>query len=165
MLGSRRGRWAACRSHGQPFRQDDGGLPAVDPSGKRAPAVEEHHEQQAQADAGDDIRIGHGNIVDGHERCGACGAYWRKADGSHGAQNRSHGSWRCRETSSVVARLFKMRVSEKRSAYQWKEKPVQTVRLLESLKGKDDQHEDGCVHEDQARGSCTPGRIRCFSVS
>ena len=40
------------------------------------------------------------------------------------------------ETSSVVARLFKIRVSEKRSAYQWKEKPVQTVRLLESLKEK-----------------------------
>ena len=69
-------------AQGQPLRQRHQGLPAVDPAGERAPAVEEHHEQQTQADAGDDVRVHHGDVVDGHQRLPGLAAHGVEADGS-----------------------------------------------------------------------------------
>ena len=72
-------------AHGQPLRQHDERLPAVDPSGKCAPAVEEHHKQQAQADARDDIGVHHGDIIDGQQAVAGLAAHTVKADGGKSA--------------------------------------------------------------------------------
>ena len=52
--------------HGLPAAIDQSWISFVT-HGEAVPSVEEHHEQQAQADAGDDVRVHHGNVVHGHQ--------------------------------------------------------------------------------------------------
>ena len=73
-------------AHRQPLRQDDERLPRVHPPGKRTPAVEEHHKQQAQTHARDNIGVHHGDVVHSHEHAALFAAHGVEPDGGKRAR-------------------------------------------------------------------------------
>ena len=56
----------------------------VEPGGEAAPTAEKRYEQQAHGNTGDDIRVHHGDVVDGHQRIPDPAAHGVKADGGEG---------------------------------------------------------------------------------
>ena len=60
---------------------------SVDPVGKIPPKVEKGHEEQAEGDAGDDLRVDHGDVVHRHQRSAPAFFHIVEADGGKGARN------------------------------------------------------------------------------
>ena len=135
-------------AHGQALRQHHQRLPRIHPPGESAPAVEEHHEQQAQADAGDDIRIHHGDVVDGVHRRTTAAAHGVQADGGEGAGDGRHDGGQQRHQQRGIDAVHNEPVGEKGLV------PLQGEALPHAgagtgVEGKDDQDDDGCIEKQE----------------
>ena len=137
----------------------------VEPRGKMPPAVEKRHEQQTHGNAGDNIRIHHGNVVDGHQRIPDFAAHGIEADG--GKSTGDGGDHRCQQghQQGGVDALHDEPVAEELGI------PVQREALpdhvaVACVEGKDDQQDDGGVekHEHQHHKQAVEKRIVLFHI-
>ena len=111
---------------------------------REAQQVPREHKQQHQAHAGDDVGIGHRDVIDGHEQMAGLAPHGVEANGrrraQHGGDNRrQHGHGQCgaegREDLLVLKQLL--------VPMQGKARPDGAA--LGIIEGEDDQHSDGQV--------------------
>ena len=137
----------------------------VEPGGEAAPTAEKRHEQQAHGNTGDDIRVHHGDVVDGHQRIPDPAAHGIEADGGEGpGHGGDHGGQQGDQQGSIHA-LHDEPVAEQLGV------PVQGKALpdhvaVACVEGKDDQQDDGGVekHEHQHHKQAAEKRIVLFHI-
>ena len=135
-------------AHGQLFGQHHGALPGVDPPGKAAPPVEEHHKQQRQADAGDNIGVHHGDVVHRHQRVPPSAAHGVKADGGKGARDGGdHRGQQAHQQRDVHAAHDDLVVEQLSVPVEGEALPHAGAGAL--VKGENNQDKDGRIQEQR----------------
>ena len=135
-------------AHGQPLRQHHRRLPGVHPPGKGAPSVEEHHEQQAQADAGDDIRVHHGDVVDGIDDGPAPPAHGVQANGGKRARNGRHNGGQQRHHQGSVHAVHNQAVRQQ-GLVPFQGKALPDAGAGARVEGENDENDNGCVQKQE----------------
>ena len=132
----------------------------VEPGGEAAPTAEKRHEQQAHGNAGDDIRVHHGDVVDGHQRIPDPAAHGVKADGGEGPGHGSDDGGQQGHQQGGVYTLHDDPVAEELCVPMEGEALPDHVAVA-GVKGKDDQQHDGRIeeHEHQRHKQAVQKRI------
>ena len=135
-------------AHVEPDGETDQALNGVDPPGEIRPAGEEGHKQQTQAHAGDDVRIGHGDAVDGHQGPPPALFHVEQAHGGHGPRCRGDHRGQQGHQQGGPQRAGDGPVPDQLLV------PAQGKALPHGaaagvVEGEDDQHEDGRVEKQE----------------
>ena len=123
----------------------------VEPGGEAAPTAEKRHEQQAHGNTGDDIRVHHGDVVDGHQGVTNFAAHGIEADGGEGA---GHGGDEGGQDGDGERRT---QGAQNFAVLEQLPVPVQGEAgpdgaALAAVEGEYDQYENGGVQKEEDQG-------------
>ena len=118
------------------------------PGYKAVPGPKGCHKEQTQAHTGDNIRIHHGDVVDGEQRIAPAALHIVKADGSEGACHSSNESGQHRNQQGGVDALHDQPILEELYVpFQGEALPYRAA--VARIKGEDDQQQDGGVQKQK----------------
>ena len=141
-------------------------LRAVEPGREVGPEGEKRHKEQTHGDAGDDIGVHHGDVVDGVQHAAGAPAEAEKADGREGAGGGGDGGGQQGDQQGGVHALHDEPVrKELLIPVQGKTAPDDVAVAL--VEGKDDEQEDGGVQEQKHQGheKAVEGGILSHSIT
>ena len=160
------GQQEGAEPQGQAGGELHGALHAVEPPGEAPPALEEGHKEQAQAHAGDDVGIHHGDVVDHQDGVPLPAAEAVEADGGEGpGGGGDHRGQEAHQQGHVEA-LHDEPVLEELPVPVEREAPPHGAGIP-SVEGEDDEQDDGQVQEEehQADQKAAPGAVSFFHLN
>ena len=135
----------------------------VGPVGEVTPQIEEGHKEQAEGDAGDDLRVDHGDVIHRHQRSAPALSHVVEADGGKGARDGGDDGCQDRDSQGGIQGVQDHLIVEQLVI------PIQGEAgpygaAFGVVEGKDNQNEDGGIKEEKDQSGHQAAEQRWFPI-